>query len=322
VARIAGRRTTATDPPADAGVNLIVRVLGSAAGGGVPQWNCACANCSAVRDGSRPLRTQSSFALSADGERWYLVNISPDVAFQIERYGPLQPRSTRGTPIAGVLLTDANVDHIGGLAVVRQQGDHCFTIRSSALVREIAVRQPAFAPFAQAPHRWISVNDGAASVPEFDGDSIGEALDVRALFVPGLTPGFDGRHATPGAVVAYEVHDRRSGGRAVFAPVFAGMNRALIDALERADVAFLDGSFFSDDELPGLGLGEKTARALGHQPVDGADGTLAAVSALKNRRIFAHLNNSNPMLDPDSPAALAVAETGAEVSYDGMELRL
>ena len=301
---------------------MIIRVLGSAAGGGVPQWNCACANCTAVRDGRRPLRTQSSFALSADGERWYLVNISPDIAFQIERYAPLQPRSTRGTPIAGVLLTDANVDHLGGLAIVRQQGDHRFVIRSSAVVRDIAVRQPAFAPFADLPHRWSVVEDGAACAAEYDGDPIGEALEVRALFVPGLTPGFDGRHATPGAVVGYDVHDRRSGGRAVFAPVFSGMNGALNAALERADVAFLDGSFFSDDELPGLGLGEKTARALGHQPAGGADGTLAAVAAFKNRRIFAHLNNTNPMLDPDSPAALAVAETGAEVAYDGMELRL
>ena len=183
-------------------------------------------------------------------------------------------------------------------------------------------RQPAFAPFAQPPHRWSAIDDGAVCAPEFDDDPIGGALEIRALFVPGLTPGFDGRHATPGAVVAYDVYDRRSGGRAVFAPVFSGMNRALIDALERADVAFLDGSFFSDDELPSLGLGEKTARGLGHQPADGADGTLAAVAALKNRRIFAHLNNSNPMLDPDSPAAIAVAETGAEVAYDGMELRL
>ena len=318
VARITRGRPTST-PAHD---RVIIRVLGSAAGGGVPQWNCACTNCSAVRDGRRPLRTQSSFALSADGERWYLVNISPDIASQIERYAPLQPRSTRGTPIAGVLLTDANVDHMGGLTVVRQQGDHRFVLRSSAVVREIALRQAAFAPFAEPPHRWRAIDDAAVCAPEFDDDPVGGALEIRAVFVPGLTPGFDGRHATPGAVVAYEVHDRRSGGRAVFAPVFSGTNRALIDALERADVAFLDGSFFTDDELPGLGLGEKTARALGHQPAGGADGTLAAVAALKNRRVFAHLNNSNPMLDPDSLAALAVAETGAEVAYDGMELRL
>jgi len=268
------------------------------------------------------VRTQSSFALSADGDVWYLVNVSPDVAMQIEAFAPLQPRKTRGTPIAGFFATDANVDHLGGLAVVRQQGEHRFVVRSSAAVRDVALRQPAFAPFTQPPHLWRALADGEACAAEFEGDPVATALDVRALFVPGLTPGYDGRRTAPGAVVAFDVRDMRTGGRVVFAPVFSGTNAALIEALSGADAVFLDGSFFSDDEMPALGLSEKCARALGHQPVGGEDGTLAAIAGLGNRRVFAHLNNSNPMLDPDSPAALAVAETGAEVAYDGMELRL
>jgi pyrroloquinoline quinone biosynthesis protein B len=302
---------------------LIVRVLGSAAGGGVPQWNCACANCAAARAGARPVRSQSSIALSADGDRWYLVNVSPDVAGQIESFAPLQPRAQRGTPIVGALFTDANVDHLGGLAVLRQAGAHRFVMRSSAFVREIAVEQAAFAPFARTPHRWLELELDTPIGPAAGlGDPIGGALEVTTIAVPGLGPGYAGRREGRGAVVAYEVRDARSRARVVFAPVFSTIDGALRRAIERADVAFLDGSFFDDDEMPMLGLGEKRARSLGHQPVGGEDGTLASIAGLSNRRIFTHLNNSNPMLDPDSPAALAVAESGCELAYDGMELRL
>jgi pyrroloquinoline quinone biosynthesis protein B len=302
---------------------VIVRVLGCAAGGGVPQWNCACANCAAARAGVRPIRSQSSIALSADGDRWYLVNASPDVAWQIESFAPLQPRAQRGTPILGALFTDANVDHIGGLAVLRQAGTHCFVMRSSALVREIGIAEAAFAPFARSPHRWLDVELGTPirSAGGFD-DPIGSDLDVTAIAVPGLTPGYAGRRVERGAVVAYEVRDTRSGGVVLFAPVFAAIDDPLRGAIERADVAFLDGSFYDDDEMPAQGLGDKLARSLGHQPVGGEDGTLASIAELSNRRIFTHLNNSNPMLDSDSAAALTVAESGAEVAYDGMELRL
>ncbi|MBV8283580.1 MAG: pyrroloquinoline quinone biosynthesis protein B, partial [Candidatus Eremiobacteraeota bacterium] len=127
---------------------MILRILGSAAGGGVPQWNCACGNCAAARTGKAPRRTQSGAAVSADGNRWILLNCSPDIGAQIEAYDALLPKAVRETPIDGMLLTDANVDHIGGLAVLRQSGTHRFVVRSSAVVRDIATAQPAFAPFA------------------------------------------------------------------------------------------------------------------------------------------------------------------------------
>jgi pyrroloquinoline quinone biosynthesis protein B len=305
---------------------VIVLVLGSAAGGGVPQWNCACANCAAVRSGRQPSRLQSSFAFSADGEAWYLVNVSPDVAAQIEANPPLHPRTQRGTPIAGAFFTDANVDHLGGLAVLRQQGGHRFVLRSSAVVRAIATRQQAFAAFGESPHAWYALELGAACEPEGGAaraapadapDPVGRLVDIWTIPVPGVTPGYDGRRDARGAVVAYEVVDRRTGGRVLFAPVFAGIDEALRHAMARADVAFLDGSFYSDDEMPRLHLGDKQARGLGHQPVEE---TLPSVAGLRNRKIFAHLNNSNPMLDPDSPAALAVAEAGAEIAYDRMQV--
>lgn len=301
---------------------MIVRVLGSAAGGGVPQWNCACANCSAARNGARPKRTQSGFAVSADGERWLLVNCSPDIAEQIEAFAPLQPRAIRGTPIDGMLFTDANVDHLGGLAVVRQSGDHRFIVRSSAVVREIAVAQAAFAPFAAAPHRWSSVPFDAPLEALDDDDLVGTAFDVHAFALPGTTPGFDGRRRIEGAVAGFRIAERGSSEAVVFAPVYAAVTDRLRDAIASSRVAFLDGSFFTDDEMQSAHLVDKPAAALGHLPVGGGEGTLAALRGVGARRILAHVNNSNPLLDPQSDAAEQARQAGVEVAYDGMEVVL
>ncbi|HLX25438.1 MAG TPA: MBL fold metallo-hydrolase [Candidatus Cybelea sp.] len=302
---------------------MIVRVLGSAAGGGVPQWNCACANCEAARDGRAPRRTQSSLAVSADGARWLLLNCSPDIAAQIEAFPPLHPPAPRGTPIAGMLLTDANVDHVGGLAVLRQRGGRDgFVIHSSATIREIATAQAAFAPFAAPPHRWLDAPLGEPLASDSDEHLAGNALTVTAIEVPGTTPGYAGRRPAPGAVVAYEITDPRSNEPLLFAPVFSAIDESLRAAIARASVAFLDGSFYSDDELVEANLLAKRSRALGHQPVGGRDGTLAQLKGTRTRIVFTHLNNSNPMLDADSDAYAALREFGAELGYDGMELRL
>lgn len=299
---------------------MIVRVLGSAAGGGVPQWNCGCPNCAAARLGARPRRTQSSLAVSPDGERWVLLNVSPDIAGQIEDYPPLQPRGVRGTPISGILLTDANVDHLGGFATLRQAGDHAFTIRSSQVVRDIATAQPAFAPFAAPPHRWLIADEGPLPSTGLD-DPIGATLTVRAIPVPGLTPGFAGRQALRGAVTAYAL--RGSSGRSLlFAPVFAAIDPTLAAEIRAADVAFLDGSFFTDDEMLVAGVGDKLATALGHLPLRGSDGTLAAVGGLPNRRYVTHVNNTNPILDPHSAAAQILARHNVEVASDGLVIEL
>lgn len=301
---------------------MIARVLGSAAGGGVPQWNCACTNCQGARAGRLPRRTQSSVAISGDGERWLLLNCSPDIAAQIEDFQPLQPRGLRETPVAGMLLTDANVDHLGGLAVLRQAGRSRFIVRSSAVVRQIAVAQPAFAPFAAPPHRWLETPLDALCEAADADDLVGHELTVRTIPVRGVTPGYDGRRALRGAAVAYEIRDSNSGRRLLFAPVFSAIDVVLHDAIARADVAFLDGSFYADDELAEQQLMDKRARSLGHQPVGGADGTLAGLRGVGTRVIFTHCNNSNPMLDPGSDAAIRVHDAGGEIAYDGMSLTL
>jgi pyrroloquinoline quinone biosynthesis protein B len=292
---------------------VIVRVLGSAAGGGVPQWNCGCAYCTAARRGDAPRRSQSSLAVSPDGECWWLVNISPDVAAQIEAFAPLQPRALRGSPIAGILITDANVDHLGGLAVVRQTHPAGFAVYSSDAVKRIATAQTAFAAFDEPPHRWQSVEEPFTLA---DG-----ALRVTPIPVPGLTPGYAGRERTRGAVLAYRIEEPARGTSVLFAPVFAAIDEALAAAIANADVAFLDGSFWSDDEMENAGLDIKHARSLGHLPIGGDDGSLATIKGLRNRRIYTHVNNSNPLLDPTSAPSRALCEAGAELAFDGMELR-
>lgn len=295
---------------------MIVRVLGSAAGGGVPQWNCGCANCAAARSGRSARRSQSSFAISANGDAWWLVNVSPDVAQQIDAFPPLQPRAVRDTPIRGFLITDANVDHLGGLGVLRQAGTHRFALYSSDAIRSIARTQPAFAPFLEPPHTWHAVTRHAPF-------ALSDRLQVCVVAVAGATPGYDGRRRLADAVVAYEIRDTESGGTALFAPVFAALDAPLRAAIARSHVAFLDGSFWSDDELAALGV-PKPAQSLGHLPVGGDSGSLRALGELPQRiRIgYAHLNNTSPLLDPDSPAARAVADAGIFVAADGMQFTL
>jgi pyrroloquinoline quinone biosynthesis protein B len=304
---------------------VIVRVLGSAAGGGVPQWNCACANCAAARAGRAPRRTESTLAISpkaAQGRHWFLLNCSPDIASQIEAFPPLQPPHGRFTPIGDVLLTDANLDHIGGLAVLRQSTSRRIRVRSTAVVREIAAAQPSFAHFSVPPHLWLDVPLDEATTLRGDDDVAGDWLEIRTIAVGGTTPGYDGRRDVRGAVVAYEITETLSRERLLFAPIFSTINEALADAIASASVAFLDGTCYSDDELATTGLGEKRARTMGHQPVGGAGGTLERIRSAQGRMIFTHLNNSNPMLDPHSEAYVAIAASGAEIAYDGMELTL
>ncbi|GAC1304173.1 MAG: pyrroloquinoline quinone biosynthesis protein PqqB [Vulcanimicrobiaceae bacterium] len=297
---------------------MIVRVLGSAAGGGVPQWNCACANCAAARGGRQPRRSSSSFAFSKTGERWWLVNVSPDIAQQIEAHPPLTPREGRGTPIAGMLLTDANVDHIGGFAVLRQAGEHRFQIYSSATVRDIATAQAAFAPFAAAPHVWDVALAGGTIALE-------PGLTARVVTLAGLTPGYAGRRDLPDAVVGYHVIDDSDGAGAsvLFAPVFMDVTDGLLAAARTATAAFFDGSFWSDDELGGVGLA-KAARALGHAPIGGVRGSLTRFRALAPgaRRFYAHVNNTNPILDAQSVQSRQLADAGFEVAADGLVLDL
>ena len=292
-----------------------VRVLGSAAGGGSPQWNCGCPVCAAVRAGAAPARTQSSIAVSADRRRWFLINASPDVRTQIEAFPCLRPREGRATPLAAVLLTDAELDHTLGLLLLREARGlrlyatpavHTTLCDGSGLLRTLE---------RYCPVEWLPVVPGA-DVPLADG------LSCTAFDVPTTKRTRFGTELDHGRVVGYRLTDER-GGSLVYLPGVQELTPAVAAELAGRDCLLLDGTCWRDDELVRLGLSGTTSREMGHLPLDGPGGSLARLPALGVRRtIFVHVNNTNPVLLPDSPERRIVADRGMEVAVDGLELEV
>jgi pyrroloquinoline quinone biosynthesis protein B len=291
-----------------------VRVLGSAAGGGFPQWNCACPPCRAVRDGSRPCRarTQSSIAVSADGQDWFLFNASPDVRAQLEAFPAL-----RATAPPVVVLTDAELDHTLGLLLLREADGielhatepvHDTLYERTSLLRTL---------IAYCPVTWHPV-EPETDVPLADGLSY-RAFDVpttkRARFCPDRDE--------QGRVVGYRLTDERSGRALVYLPCVQEFTPQVRDRLADCACLLVDGTCWDDDELIRLGRGRRTAREMGHLPIDGPGGSLEQLSLLPvERTVYTHLNNTNPVLLEDSPQRRAVERNGVEVAVDGLKLRI
>jgi len=301
---------------------LIVRVLGSAAGGGVPQWNCRCANCESARAGTAPARLQASIAVSLDRSEWILVNATTDVRRQLEQLPTPSGGGLRATPVSAILLTDANIDHTAGLLELRQA--LALQICSSAIVRDTLVdHNSLYAPLARGERTWSAFESKAdtVEVPVFI-----PGLRVTAICVAGLLPSYAGAAELEGAATAY-LFESGVGPRAVrmlYAPVFLRMTDALLAVADTCDAVFLDGSFWSDDELSSLGLGARSAREMGHSPIGGADGWLAAMAGLAvaaiPHRYCTHVNNSNPVLDASSSSARALHEANFSIAVDGAEI--
>jgi pyrroloquinoline quinone biosynthesis protein B len=301
-----------------------VRVLGSAAGGGFPQWNCACPGCRAVRDCSRPARprTQSSIAVSADGGRWFLFNASPDVRAQIESFPPLHPRSdpmggrgSRSVPLRAVLLTDAELDHTLGLLLLRE--GRGLELHATETVRDTLYDGTSLLRTLEAycPVEWRLVTLGA-DMPLADG------LSYQAFDVPTTKPARFGSGTGKGRVVGYRLTDERSGQTLVYLPSMQDLT-AVRDQLDDCACLLVDGTCWRDDELIRLGLAGKTAREMGHQPIDGPDGSLAPLAKLSiGRTIYIHINNTNPILLEDAPERRILQQHGIEVAVDGLELRM
>ncbi|GAA4847465.1 pyrroloquinoline quinone biosynthesis protein PqqB [Saccharopolyspora rosea] len=293
-----------------------VRVLGSAAGGGFPQWNCACPTCRAARDGSRPClpRTQSSIAVTADRRRWYLINASPDLRAQIESCPDLHPREGRDTPIRAVLLTDAEIDHTLGLLLLRE--GRALEVHTTPAVRETLCSGTAVLRTLQAfcPVTWRPVVPGAET-------SLGDGLSYRAFDVPTGKPDRFAVGGDQGRVVGYRLIDAATGRTAVYLPGVPEFTAEVRAELDDCSCLLVDGTCWRDDEL--LDLAGKTARDMGHLPVGEPGGSLDQLAALPvERRIYVHINNTNPMLLDDSPERRAVERRGVEVAADGLEVRL
>jgi pyrroloquinoline quinone biosynthesis protein B len=294
-----------------------IRVLGSAAGGGFPQWNCGCPGCRAVRDGSRPCRprTQSSVAVSADRRRWFLLNASPDVRTQIESFPALHPRDGRATPLEAVLLTDAELDHTLGLLLLRE--GRGVDVHSTEAVRDTLVNGTSLLRTLEAycPVRWHPV------VPEADV-LLGDGLSYRAFDVPTTKRARFGSQTEKGRVVGYRLTDERSGRSAVYLPGVQSLT-AVRGELDDCACLLVDGTCWHDDELIRLGLASKTSREMGHLPIDGPGGSLEQLTPLPiERKIYIHMNNTNPILLDDSPERRTVEQHGMEVAMDGLELRV
>jgi pyrroloquinoline quinone biosynthesis protein B len=294
-----------------------LRVLGSAAGGGFPQWNCGCPGCRAVRDGSRPCRprTQSSVVVSADRRRWFLLNASPDIRAQIESFPALHPRDGRMTPLDAVLLTDAELDHTLGLLLLRE--GRGIDLHATEAVRETLVNGTSLLRTLEAycPVRWHPV------VPDADA-ALSDGLSYRAFDVPTTKRARFGSETEKGRVVGYRLTDERTGRSAIYLPGVQALT-PVRDQLDGCACVLVDGTCWRDDELVQLGLADKTAREMGHLPIDGPGGSLEQLAPLPiKRKIYIHINNTNPILLDDSPERRTVEQHGMEVAMDGLELRV
>jgi pyrroloquinoline quinone biosynthesis protein B len=295
-----------------------IRVLGSAAGGGLPQWNCGCPNCVRARAGdpALPARTQPSLAVSGSGRRWSLLNASPDVRQQLAAFPPLHPRpGTRDLPLESVVLTNADLDHVLGLLVLREALPH--RIVSTAWVRDALLEH-------DAAFRILAAAWGAAKLDEPVALDRERELEARLFPVPGKVPTHLAELVAghPEATTGVRVTEARSGRRLVYVPGARRIDEATWAELEAADCAFLDGTFFTEDELAKRRPGAPRATDMGHAPIAGPDGTLARLARLRGRRLYTHVNNTNPILDAGSPERRAVESAGVEVAADGMELEL
>ncbi len=297
---------------------LTALVLGAAAGGGFPQWNCNCDVCRLAWVGdSRVLkRTQAGLAVSGDGQRWTLLNASPDLRHQIQSTKPLHPRDRRGSPIDSVLLTGAEIDQISGLLSLRERCS--FTLLATASTLAAVAQNPMFGVLAP------DVVSRRAIVPG-ERFALGSGVEAELFIVPGKLPlyleGEDPDTASESAAnVGVEISDGNA--RLAYVPGAAAVTPALKQRLSRADVVLFDGTLFSDDEMIRSGTGSKTGRRMGHMPIDGSDGSIAALEGLPARRIFVHINNTNPILIDGSPERLRVTDAGWEVAADGLEIVL
>jgi len=301
-----------------------LKVLGSAAGGGFPQWNCNCTNCDGVRRGavSAMPRTQSSIALTENGMDWLLVNASPDILAQIRATPALQPaRERRDTGIAAVLLMDAQIDHVTGLLMLRENSRRLPLHATAPVLADLSDALPL--------SRVLSHYCGLEPHPlPLDGKPLRIAPLQRATITPvpldsKAPPYSPNRHAPRrGDNIGLRI-ETAAGRRVFYAPGLGQVTAELMEELRGADIVLVDGTFWTDDEMLRHGLSNKTAAEMGHLALSGAGGMIEVLDALPaSRKILIHINNTNPILDDRSPQRRHLRAHGIEVAWDGMEIAL
>ncbi|MER6687137.1 pyrroloquinoline quinone biosynthesis protein PqqB [Streptomyces olivaceoviridis] len=304
---------------------MLLQVLGTAAGGGIPQWNCACPGCSGARAHPGRRRRHASLAVRADEGRWYLVNATPDIGDQIEAHPVLHPGpGPRQTPVAGVVLTDAELDHTLGIGRLREADG--VEILATAPVREAVDTRlrlgAVLSPYTTLTWRELPYR-GAQPLHAAPGVPAGSGVRISAVPVSGKRPRYAADAPDDDSwVVALRLYDPATGGTALYAPAVAAWSDALHRAAAEADCVIVDGTFWDDEEPRRTGISPRTATGMGHLPVDGPGGTAGILAALSARCLYTHLNNTNPLVDPAAPQAKRLARLGIEVAEDGMVIEL
>jgi pyrroloquinoline quinone biosynthesis protein B len=307
-----------------------VKILGSGAGGGFPQWNCACANCGTLRAGTfhGKARTQAQLAVSADTGFWFLLGASPDLRTQIEATPELRPRQgLRQSPIGGAALANADIDHVLGLLLLRElQPLRVYT--TDSIRRLLTEDNSMFAMLQRIPAQitWTSIAPGII-FPLQNPTGEDSGLQCRAVSLGTKYPAYvapdrqselNAREASLGLIV-----ESTSGKRLAYMPAVPQIDSALLEEFESADVLLFDGTFWDDDELIRIQRGSQTARRMGHVPVSSADGSLRRLAGLRRpRRIYVHINNTNPMLNEAGPEYRQVRESGWKIAEDGWQFEL
>ncbi|MBA1248838.1 pyrroloquinoline quinone biosynthesis protein PqqB [Pseudomonas luteola] len=303
---------------------MYIQILGSAAGGGFPQWNCNCPNCRGVRDGSlraQP-RTQSSIALSDDSVNWILCNASPDIRAQLQSFAPMQPgRALRDTGIGAIILLDSQIDHTTGLLSLREGCPH--EVWCTDMVHQDLTT--GFPLFNMLEHwngglRWNRIElEDSFVIPSCPNLRF-TPLPLRSAAPPYSPHRFDPH---PGDNIGLIVEDLLTGGKLFYAPGLGQVDNALLAKMAEADCLLVDGTLWEDDEMQRRGVGTRTGREMGHLAQNGPGGMLEVLDQLTSpRKVLIHINNTNPILDEDSPERAEVERRGVEVAWDGMSIEL
>jgi pyrroloquinoline quinone biosynthesis protein B len=298
---------------------VIVRVLGSAAGGGFPQWNCRCETCEAARAGTRARpRTQSSLAIRGREGPWFLVNASPDAREQLEQLATVAFDGVRTPPFAGVLLTDAEIDHTAGLMLLRESAAPVRIFGDQGVERALRHGYPVLEILERyCGAEWQTLEAERAT------PLAGSSLEVEPFYVGGDAPRYLAGSDVELEASGFVFRDRAGSGVVTYVPGLARLDDAVVNRFACSDLVLVDGTFWRNDELPRLGISQRTAHDMGHVPLSGAGGTLEVLAGLERpRKALVHINNTNPILLEDSPEREAVLRAGVQVAYDGLEFEL
>lgn len=303
---------------------MFIQILGSAAGGGFPQWNCNCANCAGLRNGTlrAQARTQSSIAISDNGEDWVLCNASPDIRAQLESFPKLQPgRGPRDTAIKAIILLDSQIDHTTGLLTLREGCPH--EVWCTEMVHQDL--STGFPLFKMLEHwngglRWNPIPlEGTFSIPASPSLRI-TPIPLRSS-APPYSPHRNDPH--PGDNIGLLIEDLQSGGTLFYAPGLGQVSPELLAIMHRADCLLVDGTLWRDDEMRVREVGTKLGSEMGHLHQSGPGGMIEVLDGMSaSRKILIHINNTNPILDEDSAERAELGQHGIEVAFDGMSIEL